>query len=990
MKKNILIILLALFSTLGYAQNLKITGKVTNQSDGFGIPGVSILIKGTSDGTVTDIDGNYNISASANDILVFSFIGMESQEITLNNQSVVNVVLKESTTGLEEVVVVGYGIQTKSDITGSIVGVKSDDLENTSSASPIQAIQGKLAGVQIVSSGAPGAAPMVRIRGVGTMLAGADPLYVVDGVITGDVRNINQDDILSVDVLKDASSAAIYGVRGANGVIIITTKSGKKGKMKVNYNTKVGFHKMINEVDMADSQLFAEYSNEAAAYDNQEAPYDLANLQHNTNWLDEITRTSFTQDHNLSVSGGGEKNTYFFSLGYMKDEGILKTNDYERLSLRLNNTYQINDAIKVGNNISISRFKSDNAPYSTFTTAYRAAPTVQVKDAEGNYGSTIKNNVGNPVATLDYNNDRSWGTRIQGTVFAELEVIKNLKFKSSFGVDASYNQGKVYNPVYNVNANQKNEKSSLSIGKNDSESWIWDNILSYEFKLNENHDFKVMAGVTAEKTKTNWLNGSRQDVPNDEDYWYLDAGSESSMTNGNGGDKFSRNSYIGRLNYAYANKYLLTATIRRDGSSKISKDQRWGTFPSIGLGWRISEEAFMDNFSWLDNLKLRASWGKLGNDNISSSAFIRTMAPNLNYVLGPDQAVVPGTIVRDIKDPNLKWEVTEEYDLGLEFSILNNKLTGEIDYYNKLTSDALINAPLDAIFGDTEFLTNKVDVRNEGFEVALNWREKINDELSFSVGVNMTHNINKIENVNGGLPIVSGSLENGQVTTRTEEGEEIGSFWVYQTDGIFQNQAEIDAYTNSNGEKIQANAKPGDFKYKDNNNDGVLNDDDRVYKGSYQPKLYYGINAGVNYKNFDFSIDFYGNSGNKVYNGKKAQRFGNENIEASLVDRWTPTNLSNTTPRASNNVPIASSYYVESGSYFKINNITLGYTFPKEWLSAIGFEKVRWYLSANNPKIWQDYSGYTPELPGGALNSGIELNAHPASATYLMGLNITF
>lgn len=989
MKKLFLFLMITLLGNVLWAQDLMVSGKVSSIEDNEGIPGVTVTIKGTTKGTITDINGNYKIKAQPKSTLLFSFIGMEAKEVVVGKQTKIDVALKSTTTGLNEVMVVGYGVQTKKDITGSIVGIKGDKIKNVTSLSPMQSLQGKLAGVQIVNSSAPGSAPMVRIRGVGTMKGGVDPLYVVDGVITGDIRNINQEDIVSMDILKDASSAAIYGVRGANGVIIITTKSGKKGKMEVNVNSKVGFHSIINNIKMANSKLFAEYSNEAAAYEGKDAPYDLSKIKNNTDWLGAITRQGLTQEHNVSINGGSEKNTYYFSVGYMEDQGVLKTNDYERFSVRLNNTYNLSKILKVGNSLSISKYNTNNAPYSTFTDAYRQAPTVAVKDENGKYGYSLKNNVGNPVATLDYNNSEAWGTRIQGSAYTELNPVKGLKFKSTFSVDASYSKDRSYNPVYEVSANQKNEISSLSTGRGEYATWIWDNIISYSTTINDSHDIKAMVGTTAERTENSSVGGSRQDVPAQSQYWYLNAGTESSSTNNNGGDIFARNSYIGRLNYAYNNKYLLTATIRRDGSSKISQDERWGTFPSVGLGWRISEEKFMQNISALDNLKLRASWGKLGNDNIPSSAFLVTMV-NRNYILGEAQTPVTGTTIQGIKDLNLKWEVTTEYDLGLEFSFLDNRFSGELDYYNKLTTGALIDAPIDLIFGASSFLTNKADIRNSGFEVALNWNEKISNDLNVSLGVNLTHNKNVIENVAGGLPIVDGSLGNGQVTTRTEEGHEIGSFWVLETDGIFQSQAEVDAYTNKDGGKIQPDAKPGDFRYKDNNGDGVIGDEDREYLGSYQPKLYYGINANVNYKNLDFQIDFYGNYGNKVYNGKKGQRWGNENIEASLIDRWTPKNPSNTIPRASNNVPKASSYYVESGSYFKINNITLGYTFPKRWIDNLGIKKVRCYVTTTNPVVWKKYSGYTPELPGGALNSGIELNAYPTTATYLFGVNLSF
>lgn len=463
-------------------------------------------------------------------------------------------------------------------------------------------------------------------------------------------------------------------------------------------------------------------------------------------------------------------------------------------------------------------------------------------------------------------------------------------------------------------------------------------------------------------------------------------GNEATQINGGGGDLFTRNSYIGRLNYAYDGKYLFTATFRADGSSKFPISNRWGYFPAMGVGWRVSDEAFLQDVSWINTLKIRGSWGRIGNDAIPTNSFIYTISSGFGYPLGNNSAINVGSTITDIKDVNLQWEVTTEINAGLEYRLFGDKIFGEIDFYDKLTTDALMFAPIDAIFGDGDnaFLTNKADIRNRGVEISVNWQQELANGLSYRIGAVATMNQNKIENIAGALPITSGGLGNGEVTTRTQEGQPIGSFWVYETDGIFQNQSEIDNYPHLGG------TKPGDFRFKDLNDDKVINELDRRYVGSYQPKLFMGLNGSANFKGFDLSLDTYLNTGNKIYNGKKAQRFGNENIEADLAGRWTPANPSNTIPRASNAIPKPSTYFVESGTFFRVNNVTLGYTLPASLLDAVKVRSVRFYLSAQNPIIWQQFSGFTPELPAGTLDSGIELNAYPTSATYLVGLNVGF
>ncbi|TAJ14439.1 TonB-dependent receptor [Marinilabiliaceae bacterium JC017] len=993
MKRIISLVFLGIFclSTIIAQQSIDIRGTVVDAESNEPIPGVNVSVKGTTTGTITDIDGNYILSAPSDAILMFSFIGMTTQEVAVAGRQQIDISLRSDTKSIDEVVVVGYGTATKKDITGSVVGVKGDELAKQSQLSATQALQGKVAGLRVVDSGAPGEKPLVRVRGTGTILGGADPLYVVDGIITHDIRNINNADILSIDLLKDASSAAIYGVRGANGVIIITTKAGSKGKTKVSYDGYVGVNVQAKDVDMANSRLFKEYANEALVYDGKEPVYDESVNDPTTNWMDEITRVGMKQDHNISINGGGDAATYYFSAGYYKDEGILDKNNYERFTVRTNNTYQISSFLEVGNNIGISRYDADNVNKENFTNAYRQAPHIPVFNEDGTYGYSPNNNVANPRAAIDYSNDRSWGARVQGSAYADLSLGEHLSFRTSFGLDWENNKGRVYTPTYWVSPSQKVENSSLRRTTNEATRWVWDNILQYENKF-DLHAIKVMAGTTAEEYHFDDLGAERLNVPASDNYWYLNLGDVATAKNNGTGRKETRKSFIGRVNYAYADKYLFTGTIRRDGSSKFPKGNRNVVFPAFGLGWRMSEEAFMQGISWLDNLKLRASWGQMGNDAISPNAFIYTISPGLDYVLASTQELVTGATIQDVKDPDLQWEVTTESNLGLEFNLLHNKLSGEFDYYHKKTTDALIEAPIDAIYGDPDgkFLTNKADILNKGFEVVLNWDDKLGADMSYHIGATISRNSNKIDNVRDGIPIVSGDLQNGQVVTRTEVGQPIGAFWIYETDGIFNTQEELDAYVNAEGNPIQPDARPGDLKIVDNNGDGKIDDDDRAYCGSYNPKLMLGLNLGFTYKNLDFSLDGYGNFGNKIYNGKKAQVWGGENIEASLAGRWTPENTSSNTPRASNNVPVASDYYLEDGNYFRINNITVGYTLPQQWLETIRIERCRVYFSARNAITWMSYSGYTPELPNGSLDSGIELGAYPQTASYFIGLNVNF
>ncbi|MBN2615279.1 MAG: SusC/RagA family TonB-linked outer membrane protein, partial [Bacteroidales bacterium] len=812
MKKSLFIFALLLLSLPMLAQQVTVQGTVKSANDGSALPGVSILLKGTSTGTTTDINGKYSLTVPASGTLIFSFIGYKSQEITIGNQRKINVRLAPQNLGLNELVVVGYGTTRKKDLTGSVSSVNSAQLNRVTAVSPIASLQGQVSGVQIINSGQPGSAPQILIRGVGSIEAGTQPLYVVDGVITNDIRNIDPNNIKSIDVLKDASSEAIYGARGSNGVVLITTKSGSIGKLQVKYDGYYGLRSIIDNVKMAGTKLYETYTN-AALIRNGDAPaFPTLDLTYNTNWLKEITRVGNVNQHTVSISGGNPDVSYYISLGYYGEKGVLLKNDYQRVSLMSNNTYHIAKFLTVGNNLNFSSYNSNNPDNNAYNAAYRQGPNFPPRYSNGNWGwSNNINNVGNPVAELYYFNNKSKGYKFIGSLWAEAKILSSLKFKSNFGMDIEQNRGIAYNPADSVSPNQQNPISNLNVSDNGLYHYTWDNYFTYDKSLGGVHNIKIVAGITSELYQSYYLTGYRKDVPPQENYWYLNLGDAATATNSNGGDKWTRLSYFARASYNYKGKYLFTGTLRREGSSRFSANNRWGLFPSLGLGWIISQENFMKNIPLISNLKLRASWGIVGNDNIPTNAFLYTINTGINYVF--DQQIVTGSSITDVKDPNLKWETSNSIDIGLDFGLFNDAFTGTIDYYNKQTRNMLYPLPLPALLGSTSYITNVARMENKGLELALNWNHNFS-KLKVSVGGNVTFNTNKVLDVSTGSPINGGSLNNGQTTTQIAVGQPVGVFWVYKTNGIYQNQSQID------NSPHMAGAKPGDLIYVDVNHDG--------------------------------------------------------------------------------------------------------------------------------------------------------------------------
>jgi len=973
--------------------SITVSGVVTDaQSEP--LPGVTVQIKGVARGTTTNVDGTFQLSVpDRQTVLVFSFTGFAPQEIVVGNQTTINVKLGEDTQTLNEVVVVGYGTQRKRDLTGSVAQLKGEEITKYPVQTPTQALQSKMAGVQIIASGRPNEQPQIRVRGVGSALAGVSPLYVVDGVLTDDIRNISNNDIQSIEVLKDAS-AAIYGVRAANGVVIVTTRRGKSGATQVQYDANVSIRQPANLVRMANRDQYLSYLTDAAPNQNvNNAPLTYGGT---TDWFGEALRNGAQSNQNLSISGGGERNTFFFSAGYFTDLGVVNTNDFKRLTIRSNNEVKITDNLTFSNQLSFSRGNERGVNLDgVYQGLYRAAPIVPAFQ-DGKYGNlSAFGNVGNPILSLDARNNRIINNRLQGNLALNYKPVEWLTLRSAFNTDLIFNRNQTYLRQFQNDAatfitaggNQRQQNSQLSLNEGKSVRYIIDNTATLDKKFGQSN-VSFLLGAVTEQFTSDFIEGARINVPNDPNLWYLGLGNpDQQLSNNSGGDLQTRQSFVTRVTYSLNDRYLFNASLRADGSSKFS--ERWGYFPTAGVGWVISDESFMKQQKLFDFLKFRASWGILGNDNIASNAYILTAAVNIPYFY--NNGLTLGSAIQDIKNQQLKWERTQQVDAGLEFAFFGSRLTGEVDYYTKTTRDALAFQIIPAIFGDpdNQFLTNIASFRNRGFEFILNWRETTKSGLGYTIGGNLTLNRNQIVGLNGGQALLAGSIGQQGFTTRSDNGQPVGSFYVLDAIGVYQNQTEID------GSPVfgnRANVRPGDLRYRDVDGNGVIDNNDRIYAGSYQPKLYYGINLGLTFSGFDLSADIYGNAGNQVYNGKKAFRFENtDNIEAAFADaRWLPNRPSQTDPRLITSATPASTYFVESGSFVRLNNLTLGYTIPAALKEKARMRTARLFVTAQNLITFQKFSGFSPELPGGPLDSGIELNSYPTVRTFSAGLTLGF
>ncbi len=986
-------------------QDIKITGKVTG-SNGEPVPSATVRVKGTTVVTSADINGNFSIIAPDNATLIFSSIGYNEIEVAIAGRKIINVSLKESEKVLDQVVVIGYGSQRKIDVTGSVAQIKGDEIAKQSSFNPLSALQGKVAGLQVTNNGAPGAPPSLVIRGAGSVYGSTSPLYVVDGVWYSDISFLNSNDIESMSLLKDASSESIYGIQAANGVVLITTKKGKKNeKPTISYNAFVGNQVVTNQVDMAIGSQYETMINELNVLNGSAPTYASPSSSGNTDWYHQILRNALVNSHQISVLGGGEKSTYNLSAGYYHQDGLVKTNAFDRYTLHLKNDYQLAKFLKVGVNVAGIISKSQDIDGSIFHQLYAAAPNVPVYYADKSYGDPNDFQVGtsnqfNPQVTVDFFHHQTTTYKVTGSAFADLNLSKHFTFHSSIGGDFEQAEINQYSPIYKATLSQRATVSTLYVERDETRNWIIDNNLTYDNRFGD-HSLKILVGQEAQQNKFYSLSASVNGVPSGNGNQYLSLGTPGTSNIGDAGSLYTVSSYFGRLNYSYKDKYSLTATLRGDGSSKFSGNNQWGYFPSVGLGWIITKEKFMQNQKLFDNIKLRGSWGKVGNVSVPANLSILTVTqnPGLIYV-GGNGTTATGASIQTVVPPTTYWEKGVGTDIGLEVALIHHKLNAEVDWYNKKTENAIFAIPILASLGTTggTIIGNQATFQNQGFEFLISWKDNIKKDWSYSISANAGFNDNKVLSVSTGAnPIYEqvGTTGGSNWNTRTVVGSPIGEFYGLQVVGIFQSAADIANYKNASGAPIQPNAKPGDFKYKDVNGDGVVDGKDMVQLGNPNPKMVYGINTNLAYKAFDLTIDFQGVAGVQVYNANLGLRYGTENFTQDFYNnRWHGQGTSNVYPSANiggGQNYLSNSFYVEDGSYFRIRNVQLGYTIPLSKLKNSGITKLRVYANAQNAFNFFKYRGFTPEISAGSPTAAnIDQGVYPLYATYNFGVNLSF
>lgn len=1002
--KLMLYLCLILVSATAFGQgNITVTGVVTEKATDFPAVGVSVLVKGTTNGTVTSLDGDYSLTnVPANGTLVFSYVGMLTQEIQVNSRTSINVFLEDDTKTLDEVVVIGYGTTKAKDLTSAITTIKADEIMKTPAGQAMNALQGKVAGLQVISSGGPGNSPTVRLRGVGSYPKGSEandaPLYVVDGIFYDNIDFLNTADIASMNVLKDASAAAIYGVRAANGVVLIETKAGGYDKKtEVTIDTYYGVQRAQNVLKMANAEQYVAMAM-ASGSATDAANVDAAMLRYgrsrvnpnlpnvNTDWYDEIIRLAPVQNYTVDVSGGTSKASYSVGASYFEQEGILDMkNDYNRFNLRSKLDFKATDWLTLGANFIWSQATKHPEDASAWNAAYFAVPILPVWDETNNNYANAKDlgyrNGQTPFTALKYTHNQHEIDKLMASVYAKIDLLPNnrLSFKTSYNsANTDLDERDVALP-YNLGNSVQRVDASITKRMKSYTDIAWDNVLTYSDQYGEDHALTVMAGSSFRDFKYQYLEAVGLNFPaGHEESWYINQATEKKMDGlKGGGTRQYGMSYFGRVSYNFKQRYLLYATMRADGSSKYQ--EKWGYFPSVGIGWVISDEAFLKDIKEINLLKLRASWGKLGNENIPASD--GAYSTNIIYTaIGGNR--LPGTTVSGVYS-TLKWELTEETNVGVSGKFLGNRLGLEADYFIRDTKNAAIDVTIPAIGGTV--MRNVGVIRNSGFELALNWEDRLTKDFSYYIGGNISTLKNEVRDLYG-QPYIDGGTE--EFRQRSYVGEPLLSFYGYKVTGVYQNQAEIDADPIA----VANGLVPGDFKYQNTNGDDVLDGDDRVLLGSYFPTFMYGANLGASYKDFDLSISLIGQTGNKILNRKRGEYIwtNDTNIDADLASNlWTGEGTSNKYPSSSGlrrgwNQKM-STYFVESGAFFRIQNIQIGYNIVNKQAFGVKLPQMRVSLTADRPLTVFGYNGFNPEVP-----NGIDTQTYPIPATYTVGLNIKF
>ncbi|MEH0156016.1 TonB-dependent receptor [Limibacter armeniacum] len=1018
------------FSKAAAQSDTVVGGKVISSDDKMPLPGVNVMVKGTNNGTITNFDGEYKLTTTQKNVtLVFSFIGYLSKEVSVNGASNIDVTLEPDVEQLEEVVVVGYGVQKKSVVTGAISSVKADEIAKTPVPSVEQALQGRTAGVMVSNdTGQPGAGITVRIRGVGTNGV-ASPLYIVDGVQVENLSFLNPGDIASMEVLKDAASSAIYGSRGANGVVLVTTKKGKSGKLVLNYDGYVGVQNPSRKVSVLNAREYMTLHNEARYNDGQSPLFteeQIANNTVDTDWQDEIfNKNAVMTNHQLQLSGGNDISTFSVSTGYFAQDGIVGGGDksnYNRFTFRINSEHKFTDRITLGQNLSFTKTNSQGIEEQNEFGSILYAATIHdpitpvyvtdqaeidrldqispnpVKDPSGRfYGISQQGlrEIVNPMAALQNTFNENMSRQLVGNFYGSIKLMDGLTFRSDYGYNIGNSSYRGFTPVAYFNVVNRVNNNSTWTGSSQYYNWQLENVLTYERTLGD-HNFTLMAGTTHINEYREWINGSRTNLNlSGWDYAWLDNGANDETQKSNGAVGESRlMSYFGRLNYNYREKYLLTATIRMDGSSRFGPDNQFGYFPSVSAGWVLSEEDFLKQSELISFMKLRASWGQIGNEKIGNFAYLSLAGATISYPLGVSGSPVTGFGILNAANPALKWEASEQTNIGLEIGLLQDKLTMTAEYYNKVTKGLLSEEPIPSYVGLNNPTSNLGTVANSGVELNVTYRT-IERDFNYSISGNVAYNQNEITELNNQNGYInSGAYYGHSGNSRMEIGYPLPFFYGYKTNGIFQSQEEVASYVGPEGQVIQPDAKAGDIRFVDTNNDGKIDDNDRTNIGSAVPTWTYGLTLGADYKNFDLSVFFQGQAGNKIANLSRRQDLTYQNYNARALDRWTGEG--NDFPRMTHADPnknytrLNDMVHLEDGSFVRVKNIQLGYTLPNTIAEKAGLSRARLYMSVQNLYTWTKYSGFDPEIGGGGLEYGVDKGAYPQSQVILFGTNLTF
>jgi TonB-dependent starch-binding outer membrane protein SusC len=1024
-RNTFVFVMMMLMCIMVNAQQRVVTGTIKDQT-GTALPGVNVLLKGTSVGTTTDVEGNFSISASAEDVLVISFIGYTTEEIPVGNQTKIETALSEDIATLSEVVVIGYGVQKKVLTTGANLRVAGDDLQKLSTTNALQALQGQAPGVQITStSGQPGESIKVAIRGVGS-IGNNGPLYVVDGVLTGDITYLNSADIQSIDVLKDAASAAIYGSQAANGVVLVTTKKGKKGsRAQITFDSYYGVQNVARKIPMLNAQEYATIRNEAAV-NSGKLPYytadSIANMGKGTDWLDKVlVKDAPTSNYSIGVSGSSESSVYSAGLSYLSQAGIVGGSDlsnYSRYNFRFNSEHNLyKNRVIVGQNLTFAH--TDNHGISVggnynnaLRGAFQTTPLLVDDDAD----TVGLFNQANPRRQMIYSSMNSNNNqRILGNVYLQIEPVKNLTFRTSIGIDYKGSEGHSYTPDYTLSIYAFNHPNKASQNMYKDRTIILDNLLSYGFSLND-HRFDIMAGTSSYQYTGRFLEASNSDIVfTDLDHaWMTNATNKDGARisiKGGARNPNNRLSYFGRINYNFKETFLLNATFRADGSSQFAASNRWGYFPSVSAGWIMTNSEFLAGTSnWLDFLKLRASWGQVGNQNTYNPAtgqneyyyLAPIKADNTNYSFGPNEGpegLAPGAYPNRLSNPSLKWETSQQTDIGIDARLMNGKLSLNADYYIKTTKDWLIQIPVLATAGAEEPFVNGGNVTNKGLELALGYMNSLG-ALNYKFGINGAYNKNEITDIPTPDHTIHPKFSSNQLFNnapefyRAEQGYPVGYFWGLTTAGIFQTEEEVTSYTSTEGKLIQPNAQPGDVRYVDRNDDGVIDTKDKSMIGSPIPKYTFGFSISVDYKGFDFSVLANGVAGNTLVQSYRDQSSQFGNYTTAILDRWHGPGSSNTIPRVTennSNWTEFSDLYTQKGDFLRIGNVTIGYNLSNIWKNKF-VSQFRIYASALNLHTFTKYTGMDPEIGYGPdpMGAGIDLGYYPRPRTYMVGVNIKF